>query len=72
MSKFPLTNEQLKTLASSIFSETPIEEVSNKYAFVPTDSVLETFRETGYYPIIGSESNVSDKENLGYQKYYTI
>lgn len=69
MSVNPLTNEQLKKLAPSIFSETPSEGVSSKYAFVPTHSVLDTFREAGYYPIMASESKVRNSQNQGYQKH---
>ncbi|WP_375724122.1 DUF945 domain-containing protein [Arcobacter sp. KX21116] len=69
MSVKPLNNEQLKVLAPSIFSETPIEGVSSRYAFVPTHSVLDTFKEAGYYPILASESKVRDNDNQGYQKH---
>ena len=65
-----LTNEELLKAAPSIFSETPIEGVSSRYAFVPTYSVLDTFREAGYYPIMASESKVRNNENnQGYQKH---
>ena len=69
MSVNPLTDVQLRDAAPSIFSETPIEGVSDKYAFVPTYSVLDTFRNAGYYPIMASESKVRNQENLGYQKH---
>ena len=65
----PLSNTQLQQLAPSIFSETPIEGVSTRYAFVPTYSVLDTFRQSGYYPIMASESKVRNDENQGYQKH---
>jgi len=65
----PLTNEQLKQQAPSIFSDTPIAGVSDRYAFVPTHSVLDTFREAGYYPIMASESKVRNGDNDGYQKH---
>ena len=65
----PLSNEQLLTVAPSIFSETPIESVSSRYAFVSTHSVLDTFRDAGYYPIMASESKVRDNDNQGYQKH---
>ena len=66
----PLSNEELLKAAPSIFSETPIEGVSSRYAFVPTYSVLDTFREAGYYPIMASESKVRNNENnQGYQKH---
>ncbi len=69
MSAMPLTNEELYAQAPSIFAETPIEGVSDRYAFVPTHTVLNTFREAGYYPIMASESKVRNQENLGYQKH---
>ena len=65
----PLTNEELLKVAPSIFSENPIEGVSSRYAFVPTYSVLDTFRESGYYPIMASESKVRNDDNFGYQKH---
>jgi methionine-rich copper-binding protein CopC len=65
----PLTNEELLKVAPSIFSESPIDGVSDKYAFVPTHKVLETFRDAGYYPIMASESKVRDEDNQGYQKH---
>lgn len=69
MSVRPLSNEQLRAQAPSIFSETPIEGVSEKYAFVPTYAVLDTFRHAGYYPIMAGESRVRNHENKGYQKH---
>ena len=69
MSIQPLTNSELYTHAPSIFAETPIEGVSNRYAFVPTHTVLDTFREAGYYPIMASESKVRNPDNFGYQKH---
>ena len=64
----PLSNDELFKVAPSIFSESPIETVSNKYAFVPTYKLLDTFRDAGYYPIMASESKARE-ENQGYQKH---
>ena len=69
ITKIPLTNVQLKAAAPSIFSESPIDGVSDRYAFVPTYSVLDTFRQAGYYPIMASESKVRNSDNQGYQKH---
>lgn len=69
MSSQPLTNSELYTHAPSIFAENPIEGVSDRYAFVPTHTVLDTFREAGYYPIMASESKVRNPDNLGYQRH---
>ena len=64
----PLSNDELFNVAPSIFSESPIETVSNKYAFVPTHKLLDIFRDAGYYPIMASESKARE-ENQGYQKH---
>ena len=64
----PLSNDELFKVAPSIFSESPIETVSDKYAFVPTFKLLDTFRDAGYYPIMASESKARE-ENQGYQKH---
>ena len=64
----PLSNDELFNVAPSIFSENPIETVSDKYAFVPTYKLLDAFRDAGYYPIMASESKARE-ENQGYQKH---
>lgn len=65
----PLSNDELLKFAPSIFSENPIEGVSDKYAFVPTFKLLDTFRNAGYYPINAGESKVRDEASEGYQKH---
>ena len=50
----PLSNDELYAQAPSIFAEKPIDGVSDSYAFVPTHSILDTFRSAGYYPIIAA------------------
>lgn len=65
----PLTNDELYAHAPSIFAEKPADGVSDRYTFVPTYTVLDTFREAGYYPIMASESNVRTESNRGYQKH---
>jgi hypothetical protein len=62
----PLSNEKIKSLALSIYSESASTDVSHKYSFVPTYTLLDRFRESGYYPIMCSESKVRDMENNGY------
>ena len=70
MSARPLTNAELYAQAPSIFADKPIEGVSDRYNFVPTHSILDTFRKEGYYPIMAGESKVRNQENFGYQKHF--
>ncbi len=67
MSTIPLTDAQLRAAAPSIFAETPIDGVSDRYAFIPTSSILESFRKANYYPILAGESNA--KSSIGFQKH---
>ena len=39
----PLSNEMLRKKAPSIFATHPIDDVSNRYAFIPTISVVDVF-----------------------------
>lgn len=68
MSKFPLTDAELRAIAPSIFADSPIEGVSDRYAFVPTSSIIEAFRKANYYPILAGESK-ANSDNLGFQKH---
>jgi hypothetical protein len=65
----PLSNERIKSLTPSIYSESASTDVSHRYSFVPTYTLLDRFRESGYYPIMCSQSSVRDSSNQGYQKH---
>ena len=68
MSTIPLTDAQLRAAAPSIFAETPIDGVSDRYAFVPTASIINSFRQANYYPILAGESKAKN-DNIGFQKH---
>lgn len=62
MSK-PLSNTELLAAAPSNFSEAAIETASEQYHFLATHTVLDTFRQAGYFPIMAGESAARDKSN---------
>ena len=65
----PLTKEQIISVAPSVYSDEPINGVSNRYKFVPTYKLLPTLKEAGFYCILAGQSKVrSDNEN---DKLYT-
>ena len=72
MSTIPLTDAQLRAAAPSIFAETPIDGVSDRYAFIPTSSILESFRKANYYPILAGESKANNAENIALLIYLFI
>lgn len=52
----PLSNEQIQKLAPSVFAGQPYEKQSDRYAFIPTTDVISTLRESGYFPVMATQS----------------
>ena len=65
----PLTNEQLKVKAPTLFTSEPHFEVSEKYHFIPTIDVIEEIRFHNWYPVSVSVANVRDEEKEGFQQH---
>ena len=70
MSKFPLTQEQLKELAPTLFTEQPHFEVSDKYHFIPTIEIVNQIIAHNWHPVSVSEASVRDENKEGYQQHY--
>jgi hypothetical protein len=51
-----LSNEQLHSVAPSIFAAHPWERVSERYTFIPTISVINALREEGFMPVTAMQS----------------
>lgn len=66
----PLTNEQLKAKAPSLFQDQPYHEVSSKYHFIPTIEIIEQLRAENWYPVSVSQSGVRDLDKDGFQQHY--
>jgi len=52
----PLSNEQLRAIAPSIFATEPWHGMSSKYAFVPTSVVVDKMRAEGFVPVSATQS----------------
>ena len=66
----PLTNEQLKVKAPSLFQDQPYHEVSQKYHFIATIEIIEQLRAESWYPVTVNEAGVRDLEKDGFQQHY--
>jgi len=66
----PLTNEELKAKAPSLFQEQPHHEVSDKYHFISTIEIIENLRSKNWYPVSVSQSGVRQVEKDGFQQHY--
>ena len=69
MSVNPLTNEQLKNLAPTLFTQKPHFDVSEKYHFIATIEVIEEIKANNWYPVTVSQATVRDEEKEGYQQH---
>ena len=65
----PLTNEQLKVKAPTLFTSEPHFEVSEKYHFIPTIDVIEEIRIHNWYPVSVNVANVRDEQKEGFQQH---
>lgn len=65
-----LSNEQIYQLAPSVFTQKPINEVSDKYTHIPTNRVMEDMRTLGWDVIQAKE--VKARKGIGFQKHLLV
>lgn len=65
----PLTDEQIRRAAPSIFAESPHESRSGRYALIPTIEVLNGLRNEGFQPFMVMQTNVRDTERREHAKH---
>ena len=65
----PLSNEQLNSIAPTLFTQEPHSEVSEKYHFIPTIDVIEEIRANNWYPVNVNVANVRDEQKEGFQQH---
>jgi hypothetical protein len=56
LSNSPLSNEQLRVIAPSIFATEPWHQMSDKYRFIPTIEVVDSMRKEGFLPVSAVQS----------------
>lgn len=66
---YPLSNEQLQRMAPAIFAETPWDEVSARYVFVPTSDVVDMLRKEGFEPVRAMQSRTRIEGKEGFTKH---
>jgi len=70
MSIKPLTNEQLKNQAPTLFTEQAHNEASDKYHFIKSIDVVNEIISHNWHPVSVSEASVRDLDKDGYQQHY--
>ncbi|MFW5442689.1 MAG: DUF932 domain-containing protein [Methylococcaceae bacterium] len=66
---YPLSNGQLELYVPSIFAETAHESRSDKYAHIPTSTVIDALRKEGFEPFMACQARVRDQSKLGFAKH---
>jgi len=65
----PLDDQQLRSFVPSIYANTAHESRSDKYAHIPTITVLDALRKEGFEPFMACQARVRDESKLGFAKH---
>ena len=68
-SPMELNREQLTQHVPSAYADQAFSGTSERYAFFPTDTVVEALRESGWAPVIAQEQHARSEERSGFQKH---
>jgi hypothetical protein len=64
-----LSDEELRHEAPSIFAQTPMRGLSERYAFVPTTEIVAGLREKNWLPVHVEQQRVRTPLRIGFQKH---
>lgn len=65
----PLSNDELRAIAPSIFAEEKHESRSARYAYLPTIEVVDAMRNEGFHPFFVAQSRSREEERRGFTKH---
>lgn len=65
----PLTNDQIRAVAPSIFAEDKHESRSERYCYIPTVQILDGLRDEGFQPFSVVQTRVRDQGRQDYAKH---
>ncbi|EXF95915.1 hypothetical protein HK44_021385 [Pseudomonas fluorescens HK44] len=65
----PLSDDQIRTIAPSIFAENPHESRSERYSYIPTSAVLAELRSEGFEPFMVCQTRVRHDDRREYTKH---
>lgn len=68
-SDYPLSDDQIRTVAPSIFAEAPHESRSERYSYIPTSAVLTELRKEGFQPFMVTQTRVRDEGKREHTKH---
>lgn len=68
-SEHPLSDDQIRSVAPSIFADAPHESRSQRYAYIPTATVLTELRKEGFQPFMVTQTRVRDEDRRDFTKH---
>jgi hypothetical protein len=68
-SDYPLSDDQIRRVAPSIFADAPHESRSERYAYIPTAAVLTELRKEGFQPFMVTQTRVRTKAARAHQTH---
>ena len=68
-SEIPLSDEQIRCVAPSIFAEAPHDSRSERYAYIPTAAVLTKLRGNGFEPFMVAQTRVRSEDRREFTKH---
>ncbi|MDT8398402.1 MAG: DUF932 domain-containing protein, partial [Pseudomonadales bacterium] len=68
-SEHPLSDDQIRRVAPSIFAEAPHGSRSERYSYIPTATVLAELRGEGFQPFMVCQTRVRQDDRRNYTKH---
>src|SRR3546814_3825443 len=68
-SEHPLSHDQIRAVAPSIYAEAPHESRSERYSYIPTATVLQELRGEGFEPFMVTQTRVRHDDRRDYTKH---
>ena len=68
-SNHPLSDDQIRAVAPSIFADTPHESRSERYTYIRTATVLTELRKEGFQPFMVCQTRVRHEDRRDYTKH---
>ena len=68
-SERPLSDDQIRAVAPSIFADAPHESRSERYSYIPTATVLQELRGEGFEPFMVTQTRVRHDDRRDYTKH---
>jgi hypothetical protein len=68
-SRTPLSEDQLRSVAPSIFAEAAHDSRSERYTYIPTSTVLAGLQKEGFQPFMVAQTRVRDEDKRDFTKH---